>query len=322
MRQVEIDTLRLPLARPFAISRGTRSATEVVRVSIEENGFIGWGECTPTAHYQQSCESVVEQLESVCSLIADGLTREQLQQVLPHGSARNVLDCALWRLEAARQGLSLCQHAAIAGRDSIITAQTLSLDSVEAMAQSAAEAVASGAKLLKIKLDAEQVIEKVAAIRQSAPRAHLIIDANEAWSSLALPDIFAKLDDYGIEMVEQPLPAGADKLLALFHHPIAVCADESCHTSEDIKSLGDRYDMVNIKLDKCGGLTEALKMVETARACHMRVMVGCMLGSSMAMEAALPVAFQAEFVDLDGPLWLAADSAPHLRYHSGQIELQ
>ncbi|CAG9295189.1 N-acetyl-D-Glu racemase DgcA [Celerinatantimonas diazotrophica] len=322
MRQVEIDALRLPLARPFAISRGTRNATEVVRVSIEENGFVGWGECTPTAHYQQSCASVVEQLESVRPLIAEGLSREQLQQILPHGSARNVLDCALWRLDAAQQGRSLCEYASIPIRNSLITAQTLGLDSVAAMAQSAAEAVASGAKLLKIKLDAEQVIEKVAAICQNAPNAQLIIDANEAWASLALPDILAQLSEYGIEMVEQPLPAEADKLLALFDHPLPVCADESCHTSEDIKKLSDRYDMVNIKLDKCGGLTEALKMVEVAKACQMRVMVGCMLGSSMAMEAALPVALQAEFVDLDGPLWLAADSAPYLCYHRGQIELQ
>lgn len=321
MRQVEIDTLCLPLARPFAISRGTRNATKVVRVSIEENGFVGWGECTPTAHYQQSCESVVEQLESVSPLISEGLSREDLQQVLSHGSARNVLDCALWRLEAAQQGCSLCEYANILRHNSVITAQTLSLDSIDAMALSAAEAVASGAKLLKIKLNAEQVIEKVAAIRQSAPNAQLIIDANEAWASLSLPDIFAQLSQYGIAMVEQPLPAGADKLLALFDHPLPICADESCHTSDDIKQLSDRYDMVNIKLDKCGGLTEALKMVEVAKACQMRVMVGCMLGSSMAMEAALPVALQAEFVDLDGPLWLAADSAPHLFYQNGQIKL-
>ncbi|MFM2486855.1 N-acetyl-D-Glu racemase DgcA [Celerinatantimonas yamalensis] len=322
MRQLEINQLKLPLARPFIISRGRRDAVDVVRVSIEENGFVGWGECTPTAHYQESVSSVIEQIEQLREPLTQGLSRAQLQKQLVKGAARNALDCALWRLEAQQQGQSLCQYANVAEPATLITAQTLSLASLEEMRQSARVALASGANLLKIKLDAHQVLDKVAAIRAEAPDATLIIDANEAWGSLSLPNLFDRLTEYNIAMIEQPLMAGSDQSLASFDHLIPVCADESCHDSNDIVALADRYEMVNIKLDKCGGLSEALMMLETAKACQMRVMVGCMLGSSMAMEAALPVAIQAELVDLDGPLWLAADSAPHLCYRTGHIELQ
>lgn len=250
-----------------------------------------------------------------------GMNREQLGRMLPPGSARNALDCALWRLEAAQRGQTLWQ---LTGRTppasgAIRCAETLSLGPVESMASAAAEAVGRGVQLLKIKLDREQILEKVAAVRASAPRATLIIDANEAWAGVDLASLFAALQSYGIAMIEQPLPAGQDADLLRCVHPIPVCADESCHSAEDIAGLRGRYDMINIKLDKCGGLTEALAMVAEAQFQGLRVMVGCMLGSSLAMEAALPVAIDAEYVDLDGPLWLAQDSAPHLHYGQGQV---
>lgn len=203
----------------------------------------------------------------------------------------------------------------------MITAETLSLDTVANMAAAAEDAVSRGAILLKIKLNREEILEKVAAIRAAAPHATLIIDANEAWSGVDLHSLLNALLPYNIAMVEQPLPAGQDQDLQRFTHPIPVCADESCHTREDIAQLRNRYEMINIKLDKCGGLTEALAMVEEAQKLDMRLMVGCMLGSSLAMEAALPVAIAAEHIDLDGPIWLAADSSPFLSYSQGRIWL-
>ncbi|MGM3192882.1 N-acetyl-D-Glu racemase DgcA [Dickeya dadantii subsp. dieffenbachiae] len=321
MRQMQIETVELPLARPFAISRGTRTAVTVVRVTLEERGFIGRGECTPTAHYQETADGVTRQLETVRRVVENGVGLDALQQLLPPGSARNALDCALWRLNAALARQTLWQHLAIAPPQSIITAETLSLDSVENMANAAKDAVSRGALLLKIKLDREQILEKVAAIRQSAPNVTLIVDANEAWSGLELEPLLRQLAAHRIAMVEQPLPAGQDSALATFEHAIPVCADESCHYRGDIAALRDRYEMINIKLDKCGGLTEALAMVAEARQYDMRIMVGCMLGSSLAMEAAMPAALAAEHVDLDGPIWLAADSSPYLTYNLGRIWL-
>ncbi|MEL0628494.1 N-acetyl-D-Glu racemase DgcA [Psychromonas aquatilis] len=319
MRHVEIDVVEIPLSRPFTISRGTRSSVTVVRVSIEEAGFIGLGECTPTARYNQSTDSVVAQLNAVKAEIEAGASRTQLQALLPAGSARNVLDCALWRLTAATQQKTLWQATDIAQPNSIVTAETISLDSLEAMVASTLDAVSRGAKLLKIKLDSQQIIEKVAAIRKAAPDNKLIIDANEAWGKCDLPAIIEQLNQYDIAMLEQPLPAGKDQRLSEFKHVIPICADESCHVATDIAALKQRYEFINIKLDKCGGLTEALDMVKVAKQHDMRLMVGCMLGSSLAMSAALPIAAQCELVDVDGPIWLAVDSTPYLTYQQGDV---
>lgn len=321
MRRMQIEVLELPLARPFAISRGTRTAVTVIRVTLEQNGFIGRGECTPTPRYDETPDSVQAELEAMRQEIEAGLSRRDLQCRLSAGSARNALDCALWRLDAALAKQTLWQQCERTAPASVITAETLSLDTLENMASAAADAVSRGAILLKIKLNRDDILEKVAAIRAAAPRATLIIDANEAWSGVDLSSLLTALQAYNIAMVEQPLPAGQDQDLQRFAHPIPVCADESCHTREDIAQLRNRYEMINIKLDKCGGLTEALAMVEEAQKQDMRVMVGCMLGSSLAMEAALPVAIAAEHVDLDGPIWLAADSSPFLSYAQGRIWL-
>lgn len=321
MRALQIDTVELPLARPFTISRGTRTSVSVVRVTLEENGFIGRGECTPTARYQESPQSVCRQLEQHRHVVERGLTIMELQNLLNAGSARNALDCALWRLEAALQKQTLWQHLGMRPPESMVTAETLSLDGLDKMTAAAKEAIFRGAQLLKIKLDGESILEKVGAIRAVAPDARLIIDANEAWDGQDLAALLSALTRYDIAMVEQPLPAGSDEELSRFAHPIPVCADESCHVGTDIAGLCDRYDMINIKLDKCGGLTEALAMVTEAKRLGMRLMVGCMLGSSLAMEASMPVALSAEHVDLDGPIWLAADSSPYLDYKRGRIWL-
>ncbi|MDW8845148.1 N-acetyl-D-Glu racemase DgcA [Erwinia sp. MMLR14_017] len=321
MRRMQVEVVELPLARPFAIARGTRTAVTVVRVTLEQQGFIGRGECTPTAHYHESAESVTAQLAAVQEEVENGLTLSELQIRLLPGSARNALDCALWRLEAALNRQTLWQRLNTQPPATVITAETLSLESSERMAAAAADAVSRGAILLKIKLNRELILEKVAAIRAAAPGVTLIIDANEAWGGLDLGSLFAALTHYNIAMIEQPLPAGNDADLQRFDHLIPVCADESCHHTGDIAGLRNRYEMINIKLDKCGGLTEALAMVEEAKRQKLRLMVGCMLGSSLAMEAALPVAIAAEHVDLDGPIWLAADSSPYLSYHQGRIWL-
>ncbi|OQP35508.1 N-acetyl-D-Glu racemase DgcA [Pantoea latae] len=321
MRRMLIDVLTLPLARPFAIARGTRTAVAVIRVTLEQDGFIGRGECTPTPRYNESVESVHAQLNAMKDAIEGGLSRDALQTQLNAGAARNALDCALWRLDAARARGTLWQQVGVAAPASVVTAETLSLDSVEKMAEAAADAVSRGARLLKIKLDREAIVEKVAAIRAVAPDATLIVDANEAWGGLELPTLFAALLPYRLAMIEQPLPAGEDAGLEHIAHPIPLCADESCHTRGDIAALRARYEMINIKLDKCGGLTEALAMIDEARKQEMRIMVGCMLGSSLAMEAALLATPQAEHVDLDGPIWLAADSSPFLTYSQGRIWL-
>ncbi|CAG73059.1 putative mandelate racemase / muconate lactonizing enzyme family protein [Pectobacterium atrosepticum SCRI1043] len=321
MRHMQIETVNLPLARPMAAENGTRHAVTVIRVALEEKGFIGQGECTPAAHYGESADSVCRQLSAIREAIENGLTIEQLQQNLSPGAARNALDCALWRLNTALEKQTLWQRVGIHPPTSVVCAQTLALDSVEKMATAASNAVSHGALLLKIKLDRELILEKVAAIRAAAPNARLIIDARASWSGLDLHSLSTALLPYQVAMIEQPLPVGKDEDLQRFAHPIPICADESCRHSGDIVGLRRRYDMINIKLDKCGGLTEALAMVREAHFHGLRIMVGCTLGSSMAMEAALPVAADAEHVDLDGPIWLAADSSPYLTYNLGRIWL-
>ncbi|MGQ5287817.1 L-Ala-D/L-Glu epimerase [Pectobacterium actinidiae] len=323
MRHMQIETVNLPLARPMAVDNGTRRAVTVIRVALEEKGFIGQGECTPVAHYGESADSVCRQLSAVREAIEHGLTIEQLQKDLSPGAARNALDCALWRLNTALEKQTLWQRIGIHPPTSVVCAQTLALDSVEKMAAAASNAVSHGALLLKIKLDRELILEKVAAIRAVAPNAKLIIDARASWSGLDLHSLSTALLPYQVAMIEQPLPVDKDEDLQRFSHPIPICADESCRHSGDIVGLRRRYDMINIKLDKCGGLTEALVMVREAHFHGLRIMVGCTLGSSMAMEAALPVAADAdaEHVDLDGPIWLAADSSPYLTYNLGRIWL-
>lgn len=322
MRRFDYYGISLPLKRPFVISRGTSTSVHVVRVRVEEDGHVGIGECTPTLRYQETVDSVLENLDAVAQEVSHGLARDELQIRLPAGSARNALDCALWDLECRLRSTSLWSATGVPRVEQIVTAQTVSIGTPAAMASFATKAVKSGVSLLKLKLDNSNPIQRVRAVRNAVPRARIIADANEAWRNDELRTRCHDLATLGVEMLEQPLPAAEDRALGSFSHPLPICADESCHTQRDIAQIAERYDMVNIKLDKTGGLTEALALAACAKEEKLGLMVGCMLGSSIAMRAALPIAAQASLVDLDGPTWLADDSTNPLTYSHGTIMIQ
>jgi len=302
----------------FTISRGSRTEAQVVTVLLESDGVNGWGECVPYARYGESLNSVCEQISSLSLAFAEGsMNRQALQQALPAGAARNALDCALWDLEAKRQGKSAWQLAGLEEPASVITAFTLSLDTPEKMRDSAQKNAAR--PVLKIKLGGQGDLQRLEAVREGAPQSQLIVDANEGWSAIdydALAPVMLKL---GVSLVEQPLAAGDDIALAGRERPLAVCADESCHDRESLAGLAGKYDVVNIKLDKTGGLTEALALKQAAEAQGFRIMVGCMVGSSLAMAPALLVAQGVEFVDLDGPLLLAEDRTTPMLFEGSQL---
>ncbi|NDV28183.1 N-acetyl-D-Glu racemase DgcA [Desulfovibrio sp. JC010] len=298
-----------PLAQVFTIARGSRTEAVVLRVEIEEDGFIGRGECVPYARYNETVESVTAQIES----LKTPLSREDLQSALPAGAARNAVDCALWDLEAKKAGTPAWQLAGISEPTPEVTAYTLSLATPEEMEKQAAENAAR--PLLKTKLGGGvEDIARIEAVRRGAPDSRIIVDANEGWTADVYREVAPVLVRLGVEMVEQPLPAGDDDALLEIERVLPVCADESCHDRESLPGLKGKYDMVNIKLDKTGGLTEALKLREAALAEGFKVMVGCMVGSSLAMAPAVLVASGAAVVDLDGPLLLAEDRAHPLEY--------
>lgn len=321
MRSVKVYQESWPLHSPFVISRGTRNEAVVVVVEIEQDGIKGVGECTPYPRYGESVESVMAQIMTVVEAFESGATREQLQTLLPAGAARNAVDCALWDLDARSQGKPLSALTGVTMPEFVLTAQTVSIGTPEQMASSAAVLCEKGARLLKIKLDDRLITERMVAIRAAVPTATLIVDANESWSSDGLAARCQLLADLGVAMLEQPLPAAEDSQLENFIHPLPICADESCHTRESLAGLTRRYDMVNIKLDKTGGLTEALLLSEAAREQGFEVMLGCMLCTSRAIAAALPLSVAARFADLDGPTWLAVDVEPALNFSTGAIHL-
>ena len=301
-----------PLAGSFTISRGSRSEARVVVAEISQDGVAGRSECVPYAHYGESVEGVVAAIEALAGPIANGLDRGSLQAALAPGAARNAVDCALWDFEAKRSGEPVWRLAGLSEPGPLITAYTLSLDTPEAMA--AAAAANAARPLLKLKLAGEGVIERVAAVRAAAPQSRIIVDANEAWTIDLLVRASPELARLGVEMIEQPLAAGADDALAGVDRPVPLCADESCHDTATLAGLEARYDMINIKLDKTGGLTEALALADAARAAGLGIMVGCMIGTSLAMAPATLVAAGAALVDLDGPLLLARDHDPGITY--------
>ncbi len=321
MRSVRFYPQAWPLHTAFVISRGSRTEARVVAVEIEENGVRGIGECTPYPRYGESEASVMAQIASVLPAIELGADRAALQNLLPAGAARNALDSALWNLESQLTGQTLWQLTGIASLNCISMAQTLSVDTPEAMAQAATAHQKNGATLLKIKLDDHLITERMVAIRSAVPHVTLIVDANESWQSEGLAARCQLLADLGVMMLEQPLPVGQDESLENFIHPLPVCADESCHTAEDLAGLKGRYEMVNIKLDKTGGLTGALALAEQAHQQGFDIMLGCMLCTSRAVRAALPLTVGAKFIDLDGPTWLAQDVEPPLAFHCGVIDL-
>lgn len=321
MRSVKTYPENWPLHTPFVIARGARSEAGVVVVELEENGIKSIGECTPYARYGESEASVLAQITALLPALQQGMTRAELQQQLPAGAARNAIDSALWDLEVAHAGQSLWQLTGNQEPAQINMAQTVSIDVPEMMASSALALWENGARLLKIKLDDHLITERLVAIRSAVPQATLIVDANESWHSEGLAARCQLLADLDIAMLEQPLPAADDAALENFIHPLPICADESCHTVESLPALHGRYEMVNIKLDKTGGLTAALELAQAAQAQGFAIMLGCMLCTSRAIRAALPLVPQARFVDLDGPTWLAVDAEPSLPFSCGRIEL-
>lgn len=321
MRSVTVYEEAWPLHTPFVISRGSRSEACVVVVEIEEDGIKGVGECTPYPRYGESLASVMAQIMTLVPELQTGLTRESLQHRLPAGAARNAIDCALWSLEAAQRQTTLSSHLGITLPGAVVTAQTVVIGEPEQMAASAKALYDSGATLLKIKLDDRLISERMVAIRTAVPQATLIVDANESWHSEGLAARCQLLADLDVAMLEQPLPAHEDAALANFIHPLPVCADESCHTRDSLDSLKGRYEMVNIKLDKTGGLTEALALAKAAQEQGFTLMLGCMLCTSRAIGAALPLANQVRFADLDGPTWLAVDVSPALTFTTGVLHL-
>jgi L-alanine-DL-glutamate epimerase-like enolase superfamily enzyme len=306
------------LEKPFAISRGSRTVAEVVVVEIHDGALRGRGESVPYARYGETVDGVVAALEAMAERVAEGLDRAGLLGAMPPGAARNALDGALWDLEAKASGTSVWDLAGIVDAPhSVVTAYTLSLDTPEAMGAAAAEHASR--PLLKIKLTGEGDLDRVEAVRSGAPGARLIVDANEGWTEAHLHRYSERLAGLGVALIEQPLPAGKDAALAQVPHPVPICADESCHTTEDLDALVGRYDCVNVKLDKTGGLTEALRLKAAARERGFKIMVGCMIGSSLAMAPAMLLAQDAEFVDLDAPLLLARDRQPGLRYEGSIV---
>ncbi|USH04280.1 L-Ala-D/L-Glu epimerase [Grimontia kaedaensis] len=310
--QINAQIATYKLKRPFTISRGSRTLAEVIQVTIEKDGKKGTGECSPTGRYGESFDSVLAQIDSVKGKAFD---RSQLKALLPAGAARNALDCALWDLESDNfpDGFSLPER--------IQTAMTVSIASPQEMGEEARRYVEQGATLIKVKLNGDDVFERLSAVRAAAPDTTLIVDANEAWGDLDIEATIQQIAPLNIAMVEQPLPAAEDEVLRHVSSPIPLCADESCHTADDVDSLIGKYQMVNIKLDKTGGLTAAFELEQAARAKGMQVMVGCMLGSSVAMRAALPVAATAVLVDLDGAFLISDDVQGGLNYQNGNIVL-
>ncbi|TEW52344.1 L-Ala-D/L-Glu epimerase [Psychromonas sp. RZ5] len=296
----------------FTISRGSRTHANVVVVELQQGGHTGRGECVPYARYDESIESVIAELAALKDKIAAGLTRQEMQTLLPAGAARNALDCAYWDLACKQSGQRIWQQLEIAEPKPLITAFTLSLDTPERMKEAAIKN--AHRPLLKLKLAGEGDVERVTAVREGSPNARIIVDANEGWNEQQYLTMVPELVKLGVEMIEQPLPASDDAALEHLPRPITLCADESCHDRSSLKHIIGRYDMINIKLDKTGGLTEAIALKEEAEEAGLTIMVGCMLATSLAMAPALIVAQNVQIVDLDGPLLLAEDRQPGIEF--------
>lgn len=317
MPRLSVEAQTWPIAGRFTISRGSKTQADVVLVTLREGDHEGRGECVPYARYGETVKDVVSALHFMEMQIADGLTREELQRVMPRGAARNALDCAMWDLEAKQAGKPVWELAGLAEPKPVITAYTLSLGEPDAMEEAARQA--ADRPLLKLKLGGGSDIARVEAVRRGAPHARLIVDANEGWSPDDVLPLAQELAALGVALIEQPLPAGKDEALRGIDCPIPLCADESAHGLEGMLRLVGLYQYVNVKLDKTGGLTEALCVMRCARRRNLGIMVGCMVATSLAMAPAALIAQGAEFVDLDGPLLLARDRDPALQYEGSLL---
>lgn len=318
MRQLTTRAEKWPLNEPFIISRGVQEEGDVVVVEIEQDGAIGRGECEQSDQFFVGRTAVVEEIESLRLQIEAGLERDELQTLLPAGPARNAIDCALWDLQAKLTGKSIAQLVGFDGPlAAATTVFTISLDSPEKMASDAS--INNHRPVLKLKLGREGDPERVAAVRAAAPNARISVDANTGWSEAQLVDYLPKLAALDVELVEQPFLPGADAMLDDFTSPIPLAADESCLNRDSLAGLAGKYEFVNIKLDKTGGLTEAMALAKQAKSMGFGIMVGCNIGTSLAMAPGMVIAQLASFVDLDGPLLLAKDRQPGLRYDGSII---
>jgi len=316
-RTLLIEAEEFPIAGRFTISRGSKTSAHVLSCTIAEDGKAGRGECVPYARYGESMDGVRDAIEAVRTEIEAGANQLDIAKLMPAGAARNAVDCALWDLDARTTRVPVFTIICAATPSPLVTAYTLSLGDAEEMgAQARANATRP---VLKVKVGGEDDAARIRAIRAGAPHSRIILDANEGWTEANLVRHMAIAAEHGVSLIEQPLPAGRDGMLANVSRPVPVCADESLHTRADLASLRSRYDAVNIKLDKTGGLSEAILLKEEAQKLGFKIMVGCMVGTSLAMAPAVLLAQDAEFVDLDGPLLLARDRAPGLRYDGSLV---
>jgi len=311
-RHLDIQMNSFPIAGTFTISRGAKTSADVITCTLTESGATGLGECVPYRRYGETMESVLAQIESARPLIEEGISREELLHAMPPGAARNAVDCALWDLEAKLSGRSVASRLDLRKLKPLTTAYTISLGEPDVMAAQAREHAQR--PLLKVKVGTGDDESRIRAVRAAAPDAAIILDANEGWPEDRLEYHLRIAAEANIALVEQPLPAGRDDMLAEIARHVLVCADESVHHTGDLASLADRYDAINIKLDKTGGLTEALEMKAEGQRLGFSIMIGCMVGTSLAMAPAVLLAQDADFVDLDGPLLLARDREPGLNY--------
>ena len=317
-RTLTLEISDWPYRVPFATARGAATQCRLLSVDLREGDAHGRGEAAPIRRYGHTVDTVAAEIEGVRGPIEAGATRAEIAGLLPASPARNALDCALWDLEAKVSGRTVWQLATLAAPRAIVTVYTLSVAEPAAMA---AQALAhADLPMLKLKLGGAGDIERVRAVRAAAPRARLLADANESWTPELYLELAPQLAALGVELLEQPFAAAADEMLAQLPHPLPICADESCHSRADLPRLAGCYDYINIKLDKSGGLTEALLLAADAKARGLRLMVGCMSGTSLGMAPAHLVAQLAEFADLDGPLLLACDREPAMVYRRGVVE--
>lgn len=316
-RDLFVRTERFPLAGAFTISRGTKAEAEVLTCTIRAGDNVGLGECVPYGRYGETLESVESQIESARGAVENGASREDLLGLVKAGAARNALDCALWDLEAKSGSGRVQDRISNIAPKPLVTAYTVSLGEPDQMAATAR--ANAHRPVLKIKVGTENDLSRISAVAEAAPNSRIILDANEGWTESNIREHLLAAARYGVALVEQPLPAGKDEILRHIPHPVPICADESVHTADMLETLLGQYDAVNIKLDKTGGLTTALGLRHRARELGFGVMVGCMVGTSLAMAPAVLLAQDAEFVDLDGPLLLAKDRPNPLTYEGSLV---
>jgi L-alanine-DL-glutamate epimerase-like enolase superfamily enzyme len=316
-RTLQAQHDRFALSRPFRIARGVKTVADVISVKVSEAGFEGRGEGVPYPHYGESIEAALATVESVRGAVESGLDRQALLALLPPGAARNAIDCALWDLESRASGQDVAALLGLAATGPLASALTIVIDTPAAMAEAARQA--GPAPLLKIKVDAERPAARIFAVRAAAPDAALIVDPNESWDRALVEAMQPALVEAGVVLLEQPVAAGSDMWLEGFESAVPICADESVHVAADLDPVARRYQAVNVKLDKAGGLTAAIALARAARARGLGVMTGCMVCSSLSIAPALHVAGLSDFADLDGPLWLREDRPGGVRDRSGVL---